>query len=331
VRSAIIEDKFELYEDGRLFRLRKDGARREIKPVYNGKGTNATVRFNYKTHSLIELLKQCFLDTAKDYLVYDASKPISVENLVQAEWGVGENIVLVEFSGKVYARNIIVNDEGKILNTISRAVTTGVTTPKGYKQYMHNGKSLLVHRMVAELYIDNPDNKQTVNHRNENKEDNRVENLEWMTLSDNVKEYYNLREHRLLTKVKEQREELSKIRKELQTERKETIRLLKLLEKKEKQLDKLKEQQIKVATMQNLAVMTHQPYIQRVKQAGNSTLVGKPVKVNGKQFDSIHAASQYIASKEPGKRVSTIRKEIRKFVKGERLEWKMYGKYYISL
>ena len=52
-------------------------------------------------------------------------------------------------------------------------------------------KSYSVHVLVARTFIDNPENKPVVNHKDFNKDNNCVDNLEWVTYSENSRHWVN--------------------------------------------------------------------------------------------------------------------------------------------
>ena len=63
-------------------------------------------------------------------------------------------------------------------------------------------KSMYVHRLVALAFLENPDDKALVNHKNGNPKDNRLENLEWATYSENISHGYRSNGRRAARELK---------------------------------------------------------------------------------------------------------------------------------
>lgn len=79
---------------------------------------------------------------------------------------------------------------------ISEKIKAQRIDPQGYSMvdlYKDNkSKARRIHRLVAENFIENPFNKETVNHKNGDKRDNTVNNLEWATQKEQNEHIYRI-------------------------------------------------------------------------------------------------------------------------------------------
>ena len=99
-----------------------------------------------------------------------------------------------------------VSSIGRIRNKKTSRILKTTISNKGYERfiiYQKNSKPKMyyVHRIIASNFLNNNNNYSEVNHKNENKLDNRVENLEWCNSWYNL--HYGTRLERIWKTKKE--------------------------------------------------------------------------------------------------------------------------------
>jgi hypothetical protein len=88
-------------------------------------------------------------------------------------------------------KDYLISNDGDIYSLKSNKYIKSQIGNHGYKTIKlysnNNPKRFLVHRLVALTYLPNTCNKKEVNHINGNKQDNRIENLEWVNPVENTR------------------------------------------------------------------------------------------------------------------------------------------------
>ena len=148
---------------------------------------------------LLEQIRKKLGIKSLDYLleaerqIVDAIQSAPSIDIVRRKPVVGyEGYYEVDMYGNVYsvARTVQVNDNGRIYDKpVKSRKMTASKHSQGYRtvSLTKNGKTelLYIHRIVAEAYISNPQNLPYINHKDEDKTNNFVGNLEWCTASYN--------------------------------------------------------------------------------------------------------------------------------------------------
>jgi hypothetical protein len=85
-----------------------------------------------------------------------------------------------------------VSNYGKIKNHRGRIGKGTEKHHSGYNIVTIKKGTFLMHRLVAQVFIPNPENKPEVNHKDKNRLNNHVDNLEWYTKKENCKHRWNV-------------------------------------------------------------------------------------------------------------------------------------------
>ena len=94
-------------------------------------------------------------------------------------------LITSEMLGVELRHNYYIDEHGNIFSEYSNKFLTHERTKNGYLRVEIQGKHYLVHRLVAMAFLGIKSNGYEVNHKDQNPENNDIDNLEWVTCSEN--------------------------------------------------------------------------------------------------------------------------------------------------
>lgn len=116
-------------------------------------------------------------ETEAKEVVFNHRKKVFIDGVSKFECNIND--------GKVYEKKYVVYPSGNIYNLYGEKII-GCIDRCGYRHSVFGGKNVNFHRIIAELFIPNVNHKPCVNHIDGDKLNNRADNLEWCTHSENT-------------------------------------------------------------------------------------------------------------------------------------------------
>jgi len=108
---------------------------------------------------------------------------------------ISETLAKISF----YDKTFFINSLGELFNNKmekKKIADNGRGYMMAHISSMGRNKNIYIHRLVAQAFISNPDNKPCVNHINCVKDDNKVENLEWITYRENLAHSFDFHKYK---------------------------------------------------------------------------------------------------------------------------------------
>lgn len=184
--KKLFKSDYFINEEGRIFNKSLKEIKRDIS--LGGIQVNINLEGKRKKYPIWKLMKETYFNVQADEIFIIKDGDITNTNLNNYDVEKINNI------GKIIEgfEDYIVTKDGQIFSIKYDRLQKCATyfTSNGYEMIKlckeNKTYAKLVHRLVAQAYIPNPDNKEEVDHKNANVKDNNYKNLRWATRKENM-------------------------------------------------------------------------------------------------------------------------------------------------